>query len=201
MSEGFNLGVALAGGRISGKRHEDDFYRTEEAATRAFLAAEGERLKAFHVIQEPACGDGAIARILKAEGFDVLATDLRDRGYGVGGQNYLEQHSPCGVATITNPPFNLAEEFIRHALIDLKAPYLALLLKATFFHTANRLPLWDVARPSIAYGMAWRLDFTGGGRGTMDCSWFVWDADRPPPCRYEMLSKPRSDRRQGVLHV
>jgi len=35
-------------------------------------------------IWEPACGDGAISKVLLAAGFDVVSTDLIDRGFGTG---------------------------------------------------------------------------------------------------------------------
>jgi len=35
-------------------------------------------------IWEPACGDGAISRVLEAAGYQVISTDLIDRGYGQG---------------------------------------------------------------------------------------------------------------------
>ncbi len=63
-----------------------EFYPTPPEATRALLSVEnfdGD-------IWEPACGDGAISRELTAAGYNVTSTDLIDRGFGTGGQNFLK---------------------------------------------------------------------------------------------------------------
>ena len=57
-------------------------------------------------VHEPACGDGAMAKVIEMYGRIVLATDLVDRGYGVGGVDYLS-HPPLAGSVITNPPFSL----------------------------------------------------------------------------------------------
>src|SRR3546814_632303 len=76
-------------------------------------------------IWEPACGDGRLARVREWHGFEVIATDLREYpGYGVGGLDFLDEHPMTKWgwdigeidAIVTNPPFSLAEEFIRRSL-------------------------------------------------------------------------------------
>jgi hypothetical protein len=61
-----------------GSREPDDFYRTPPACTRALLTAEADRVP--QALWEPACGDGAIADVLRDAGRAVHATDLVDRG-------------------------------------------------------------------------------------------------------------------------
>lgn len=62
------------------RRVPHDFYPTPPEAVRALLSVE-----AFEgSIWEPACGDGAISKVLLAAGFDVVSTDLIDRGFGSG---------------------------------------------------------------------------------------------------------------------
>lgn len=91
-----------------------DFYPTPPEGTRALLSVE-------HFdgpIWEPACGDGAIAKVLSRAGYQVVATDIADRGYGEGGVNFLTEITPRARHIVTNPPFGrgLADLFIRHAL-------------------------------------------------------------------------------------
>lgn len=186
-----NLGAAMVGG--GGKRRDHDFYPTPVEAVGALLAS-GE-LNGFPAkVWEPACGDGAIAEALGANGFRVVSTDLEDHGFadGLADLDFLTFDRPLAPAIITNPPFGLAEAFIRKAHA-LGIEHLALLLKATYFHTARRCALFDLWRPSRECKLTWRLDFTGGGASTIDCTWFVWSpGDRS--CRVELLRKPTGAR-------
>ena len=182
-----NLGVAIAG--AGGKRRALDFYPTPTEATVALLAS-GAIDKFPSVIWEPACGDGAISKVLKENHFQVVSTDLEDHGFveGTSDMDFLACDSLLASAIITNPPFALADKFIRKARA-LGVEHLALLLKATYFHTAKRVALFDLWRPSRECKFTWRLDFTGGGAPTMDCSWWVWTpGDRS--CQVELLRKP-----------
>ena len=65
-------------------RNKHDFYPTPEIATVRFL--EAERFEGE--IWEPACGDGAMSRVIERYGYRVKSTDLIDRGYGEGGVNF-----------------------------------------------------------------------------------------------------------------
>ena len=103
-------------------RHPDsargnDLYETPEVATLALLRAE----PLPRTIWEPACGPGAIVRVLRDAGHRVIATDLidyrsPDRDHA-GRDFLLERRAPDGVEMIvTNPPFKLAAQFAAHAL-------------------------------------------------------------------------------------
>jgi tRNA G10 N-methylase Trm11 len=83
------------------KRAAFEFYPTPPEATRALLSVEvfeGD-------IWEPACGDGAISKVLSEAGYQVVSTDLIDRGYGAGGHNFLKSDTPLAKNIITNPPY------------------------------------------------------------------------------------------------
>jgi hypothetical protein len=98
---------------------------------------------------EPAAGDGAIVRPLRAAGFDVVASDLVNYGGGgiVAGVDYLTAPVPVGVTGIvTNPPFKLAIKFARKALDEV--PYLALLLRTNFLEGTGRLPFFRAHPPT-----------------------------------------------------
>ena len=167
-----------------GTRRDKDFYPTPPEATRALLSS----IESWpRNVLEPACGDGAICRILEQAGFRVRAQDLVDRGYGTSGRNFL--HDPVAWAgpLITNPPFNLAAEFILRAH-EIGVTHMALLLKADFWHAARRLKVWDAWPPYAHLPMTFRLDFTGAGAPHTNCSWFLWDRTSPPLPR--PLEKP-----------
>lgn len=117
-----------------------DLYETPEEATRALLAAEPLRNRVW----EPACGRGAISRVLITEGgCDVVSTDLVERGYGQGGVDFLMEYAaPANVETIvTNPPFKLADEFVRHAL--RLAPKVVMLLRWAYAEGTGRSDIID----------------------------------------------------------
>ena len=87
-----------------------DFYPTPAWATHALLCNE----PFVGIVWECACGDGAMSEVLKTK-YDVISTDLYDRGYGEPEQDFLTTTKQCD-NVITNPPFKLAEDFLRVAL-------------------------------------------------------------------------------------
>lgn len=177
-----NLGAALAGG--GGQRRENDFYPTPWEATVALL----KEVKFPKRVWEPACGDGAIVRVLEAFGYEVAFTDIAPRMPDVRATDFLNFW--CTVlpsdAIITNPPFKSAAAFIAKAA-TLEVPF-AYLLKTQFWHAANRLDLFETFPPTQVLPLTWRLDFTGGGAPTMDCTWFVWGIEGAP---FKPLPKPK----------
>lgn len=182
------LGKAMVGGADKVARQALDYYPTPADVTRALIAAEGERIAKLYgrTIWEPCGRGGAIAREFIAAGFAVIASDVvGDPDNEVEAQDLLTCTRRRSDVVVTNPPFALADRMIAHLLGRLDVPYLALLLKSTFWHAGSerkpRIGLWRRHRPTIRYDLTWRPDFLGGGAPTMDCSWFVWD--RAAPCR------------------
>lgn len=164
------------------ERRELDFYETPWQATEALLLREYEFLRTFTEIWEPACGDGAISNVLKLHGYHAVSTDIAPRGYG-GTLDFLKADFPPAQAIITNPPFFLAEDFIKHAH-KLGCEYTALLLKANYFHADCRIKLFNDYTPARVYPVGWRIDFTGGGANHFDCIWVVWDKRQSGRCLY-----------------
>jgi hypothetical protein len=100
------------------------FYPTPPEAVHALLSVE----QFDGPIWEPACGNGAISEVLKSTSHDVHSTDLIDRGYGQGGQDFLCPITFTRVMieyprlkhVITNPPYGyktgIADKFVGQAL-------------------------------------------------------------------------------------
>ena len=114
----------------------NDLYETPEVATLALLRAE----PLPRTIWEPACGPGAIVRVLRDAGHRVIATDLidyRSPDQDHAGRDFLlERRAPDGVEMIvTNPPFKLAAQFAAHALS--LCPRVAMLLRLSFLESGN----------------------------------------------------------------
>jgi hypothetical protein len=168
--------IRLTGGDTTGLRQADDFYPTPPEATEALLRAES-----FDgPIWEPACGDGAISKVLEAAGHRVVSTDLVERGYGQSGVDFLMEWQSRAPNIITNPPYKLAVPFLRHSLA-MTTGKVAMLLRLTFLESklrAEYLPTTPFARVHV-FGQ--RITFkhpdardTHGG-GMMCFAWFVWD--------------------------
>ena len=138
-------------------------------------------------VWECACGDGALARMLVDAGYEVFASDLIDRGYGMGGVDFLT--APLrGDAIVTNPPFILADEFIRRANF-MGVRYMALLLRAGFFNGPDRKKLWDEWPPARIHNLGWRPDLFGIGEPDERCkvTWFIWDRSHQEPFQQHFL--------------
>jgi hypothetical protein len=160
----------------------DDFYPTPRWATEALLKMENFEGS----IWEPACGNGAISEVLKKAGYwDVKSTDLFDRGYGLGNINFLDENRyPFNNVNniITNPPYNLADEFVLHGLKSCKKK-LCLLLRIQYLEGMERAEtVFKNTPPSRIHMFSERITFykngirTGAG-GTTAYAWFVWDKD------------------------
>jgi hypothetical protein len=169
------------------RRHPDGFYRTPESATVALIRAIGSYIDG--PVHEPACGDGAMARVLKRHGYPVIATDLVDRGYSdFNGKIDFLRTGRLGPIVVTNPPYSLADKFIAEAVPG--ARLVAMLLKSDYWHAASRMPLYEAFPPRQELILTWRLDWTGGGSPTMNCTWWVWGA---VPVATRLLPKPAED--------
>ena len=183
------LGSRIAGGNTAYKRVESDYYPTPPEATQALIDALkiGDMLHDGDHIWEPACGDGHMVSVLQNNGFLVTATDI------LTGEDYLATEKPDGVNwIITNPPFSLAEEFIRRSL-EHNVPF-ALLLKSQFWHAKKRFGLYYEHPPAYILPLTWRPDFLfksrGKGSPLMDVMWCVWLPGAEHSATYIPLRKP-----------
>lgn len=152
-------------------RHKDDYYKTPEWATRLLL----QRERFYGVIWEPACGDGAIARLLPGT---VVSTDLYDRGYGKGGVDFLQEIRDVN-HIVTNPPYKLAQEFVEHSL-ECATGKVVMLLKLAFLEGQKRKPFFEKSPLRTVYVFSKRVDFgrgdePGKGAGLLAYAWFVWE--------------------------
>jgi hypothetical protein len=195
-------------------RRADDFYPTgQPEAIRALLAYDGQRIAQCEGVWEPACGDGALVREIRAAGIPCSASDLIDRGCPDSWQaDYFTCMRSRARAIITNPPYDLINArdgkgaWLRHTLAMPGWDYLALLLSWDWpAARQNGLgAMLDTSPFSWCYLMRWKLDFTGEGSPPQRNAWFVWDRTDPRGPGH-VRSHPdfrwmdREDARQGVL--
>lgn len=184
-------------------RDTDDFYPTPPEPTRAILSAEAERLRTFESVWEPAAGDGAMVREMKAVGLHVIASDLIDRGCGAELRSFYDFAKAPSRAILTNPPFsecswgNGRAQWLYHALETLDVVYMALMLPWGFPGAGGLGPFWAKHPPARVYLMRWKIDFTGQGAPPMLNAWFVWDRSHRGETVLRMLD--RADARQASL--
>lgn len=188
-------------------RDKLDFDPTPPDATRAFLSAEGDRLREITgPIWENAVGAGHIANVLIENGFQVVGTDIVHRGWpGTKVRDFSEMaYRPWDAEiVVTNPPYNLINAsqaggwWLKHTL-DLGVRYCAFLLNWDW-PAATRNGMGDLLAQhpfSRAYLCRWKIDFRGGGSPPQRNGWFVWDLDGPDPQGQRMILLDRTDPRQ-----
>lgn len=139
----------ISGASGSHERHASDFYETPAEFTVALM--DFLRLSKNEVIYEPACGDGEVCEVLWEYKHHVVFSDIRSTKICPDEdetEDFLSEENRGYEAgwIITNPPFNLAEKFIRKALS--LTSNVAMLLKATYWHSASRSGLFNESPPA-----------------------------------------------------
>lgn len=167
-----------ASNHTEGERQQHDYYATEPRAVELLLQEE----TFFKKIWEPACGEGHISKVLKAHGYDVVSSDLIDRGYGDETLDFFAYSIPCDFDIITNPPYKYAKEFVEHALdLVTEGHKVAMFLKLTFLEGQARKQMFEVYPPEKIYVFSGRVkcakngDFDTIGSSAVAYAWFVWE--------------------------
>lgn len=142
-------------------RQVDDYYATEPKAALLLLKEE-----AFsNTVWECACGGGHLSYVLEYMGYNVISSDIKNRGYK--NTKIIDFLTFGGVNTfdiITNPPYKYAGEFVRHALdISIDNVKVAMFLKLTFLESQERKKLFMKYPPKVIYVSSSRLRCAKGG--------------------------------------
>jgi len=174
-----------------------DLYESPPEAVRALLKVE----TLPHGLWEPSCGRGAIVRVLREAGHDVLATDLHDYkspDQDFSSFDFMQQRQlpyQAIEAIIQNPPFGRANDFVRRSL-EL-CPLVYMLLRVQFLEGirrkdildrlarvhifSNRLPMmhrdgWDGPKATSTQCFAWFV-FSRYHRGPAQLHRMVWEPE------------------------
>ena len=173
---------------------KNDYYATEPRAVELLLEQE----EFSPCVWECACGEGHMSKVLEQHGYTVMSTDLIDRGYGVGGVDFLKvtkEDAEDGVQwdIITNPPYKYAKEFVEHALeISAGGTKIAMFLKLTFLEGKGRRDLFRNNPPQTVYVSSARLQC--GKNGNFDgtsmvaYAWFVWKKGHTGPTNIRWIN-------------
>lgn len=157
-------------------RAANDFYATPPNAVEMLLGLENFSDRVI----EPCCGMGHIAKVLEAHGHNVDARDLIDRGYGIGGQDFLRsKDKDVDADVVTNPPYSLAQEFVEKSLdVVGEGHKVAMFLKLTFLEGKARRRMFEETPPIRIWVSSSRLSCAkNGGDFVQSCicyAWFVW---------------------------
>ena len=172
-------GGKLAGGNPRRGRADNDYYATHSDSVKALLEVE----EIIYPALEPACGEGHISKLL---GVNTISTDLIDRGYGDWFGNFLECEYPGIETVITNPPFNLFQEFVEKALkvagkkviMFGKLQALEGIKRATFLETTPLKTVYVFKKRQQPLRNGSDVDELTGKKmasSTMAFAWFVWE--------------------------
>jgi len=181
--------------RVPERRAAFEFYPTPPAAIRALLSVESFEGD----IWEPACGDGAIGRELVAAGYDLIATDITDWGYGYPGYDFLTLDKPFARNIVTNPPYGwgMADRFVEKALsfTATTGGRVAMLLNIASLCHPKRHDFFIRRPPSVIYALDECICFPLGKpeRATAHTSkhryaWLIWDHAHEGDCAMRWLS-------------
>jgi hypothetical protein len=162
---------------------------------------------------EPACGRGHMSVTLSEYFQKVLSSDVFDYGFGEISDFLKSKHPKQSVDwVITNPPFRLGEEFIRHSM-KIARRGVAMLTRTVFIESVGRYErVFKVNPPSRFAQFTERVPMVKGridkkASTATGYAWLVWELDRLgsselvwiPPCRralerdddYQQAPRPR----------
>ena len=163
--------------RKNGDREENDFYPTPSYAVEELLKREN----FIGNIWECACGEGDISEVFKNKGFEVISTDLIDRGYGK--QLDFLKSDLMADNIITNPPYKISLDFVLKAKMQCKSK-IAMFLKTVWLESDARYEMFqDKEFPlKTIYQFSKRVSLYKNGKkmknsGMIAYAWYVWDKD------------------------
>jgi hypothetical protein len=183
---------------VSGYEREGrDFYATPAWVTEALL----QHVQFRGPVWEPCCGDGAMSAVLAAQGYDVVSTDIADRGFGRPGVDFLTCRTvpeACR-SIVTNPPYGDSGShagqsrsptammgFLRHALMLTASVQgqLALLVRLQWIAGQRVAQVMSAAPFSAVIVLTHRIRWFDMGErtnhGQHHHAWVVFDHAHPP---------------------
>jgi len=180
------------------ERAANDWYVDQPEATEALLRVERFSGSSW----DPACGGGTIPTAMRAAGLRCFGSDLVDRGGGTVLDFLNDEPNGAGEHVdniVSNPPFNLAREFIDKAL-TIASHKVAMLLPLTFLE-GQRKAAWLQAQPlARVHVFTWRINMPPGelflagnvelGGGKKCFAWFVFEHGWQGPPHVNLLIKP-----------
>jgi hypothetical protein len=171
-------------------KHADrgyDLYETPSIAVEALL--ENTFISKQFAVYEPACGRGAISKVLIDNGYEVYSSDINPEYPGATQENFLTRTEPFGFpysTVITNPPYKHAQAFVEKSL-ELGAGRVFMLLRLAFLESERRSGILDSGHLRTVYPFKKRLPmmhrdgWTGNkASSAIPFAWFEWRQNTVP---------------------
>ena len=166
-------------------RAADDFYETPAEGVTRLLDRPDLAPSTNALIWECAAGRGAISNVLSDRGYTVYSTELRDRGFGKTGVDFLTAGRPNTeghpLVIFTNPPFAKGLEFIKHSLELLRdGESCYFLLRLSFLEGQKRQAFFEKQNPEVVAVFGKRITCNRNGSeqmsnsGAVAFAWFKW---------------------------
>ena len=131
-------------------------------------------------VWDPCAGSGNIPQRCLARGITAIGSDIADRGYGCAGLDFFSVEMVTPTSIVSNPPYDVLQEFIDHALkistgkvaVIARIAFLASVRRKVWFESGPLARVWVMSRrPSMPPG---GTDVPAKG-GSVDYAWFVFD--------------------------
>lgn len=177
-------------------REGQDFYATPDWVTEALL----QHIRFRGPVWEPCCGEGAMSTVLAAHSYNVVSTDIAERGFGTPGIDFLKcRNMPEGCRSIvTNPPYGdtgshkgqarssaAMLKFLRHslALVASVGGQLALLVRLQWIAGRRAADVLSAAPFAATVVLTRRIQWFAMGERTNHAqhhhAWVVFDHAHP----------------------
>lgn len=165
-------------------RQTEDFYATCPTSIPPLIQLLGWDDGVQRRVWENSCGMGHLSEAISVYGHTVVSTDLVNRGYGIGGVDFLQptifDAEPFD-GIIMNPPYKHALEFIRKSISI--APITAAFLRIAFLESRKRKPFFAEHPPRYVAVFSERVrsvkdgDFKNIGASVQCYAWYVWSKE------------------------
>jgi len=171
------------------KRNDSDFYITPDKTIKNFL---NNYYELNFPLLDPCAGNGAFPKVIRESGYTnhtITCVESRKEEYN----NLLQytdkneihiadfltwNHSHAFQTIISNPPFSLAEEFIKKCFeISRDNTEIIMLLRLAFLESQKRYDFWQQYPVNELYVLSDRPSFTGHGTDATAYGFFVWKKD------------------------
>lgn len=172
-----------------------DWYQEPPETVEALLEVES----FSEPVWDPACGGGNIPIVCAKAGMDVRGTDLVDRRqqgeppFPFRTHDFLRDRLPFEVGgIISNPPYNVLEEWIDRCLNSTPGK-VAILARLAFLEGQKRQTWWERVPLARVWVSSKRISMPPGGSGivakggTVAFAWFVFDRTHAGPAHIQWL--------------
>lgn len=166
------------------KRESNDFYATHPSCARDLM-----RVESFnHNVCDPCAGLGHLIEPFKESGYNVIASDIINRGYGVGNIDFLTEDFNSIYTTpsdfIINPPYKLLLPFVTKC-IQLTVNKVAVLMPLRYLSGKERNNFYIDNPPKTVYAYIERIQLAKNGdferyqkgQSLETYAWVIWEKD------------------------